>query len=118
MKERRALAVAGEAVCRTMALYMTVNFSHGKDGLLVPVKEHLHRDTGDQSTTILILWQDKDTPEEHAIHWYCDGELTAVKGVYACLFNGRRHAHGVIPPAIFSSSHPWYGSALVRKYVH
>ena len=115
-EERYALIDAGAVLCGTMALYMTINFSHGENALLERVDEHLHKDRSDQSSSILVLCQDPSTPPEHAISWYCNGKLTPVRGMHICVFNGRSHFHGVIPPLVFCSTYPWFGAALVRKY--
>ena len=40
--------------------------------------------------------------------------LARKKG-YCCIFNGRRHLHGVIPPAKYNKRYPWFGATLLCK---
>jgi len=115
-------------VLETLASFITINFSHSKDRSEIDLtndedaKSLLHRDTGDQSDTMLYLYQDPDTPAEHRAWWYCESEDGSIgivplarKNGYCCVFNGRRHLHGVIPPAKYNKDYPWFGATLLCK---
>ena len=54
------------------ACFLTTNFSHAGD-LTAGALELLHRDSNDISSTILVLWQDPATPEEHRAYWFEEG---------------------------------------------
>ena len=107
-------------------VYATVNFSHAPAGneredaesLVVPAV--VHRDSNDQSMTILLLWQHPDAPPYSRAAWYYErtGTYRQIVGAFAQVFDGRRQFHGVIPPSRFCRRWPWYGATLVVKAVN
>ena len=105
------LTEVGGAAC-----FITVNFSHAGT-LDAAVDELVHRDRGDQSSTLLLLWQHQKTPEQHRAVWYEEGLNTAhsISGGYVRIFNGRQHEHGLLPPAQYSGQWPWFGAALLVR---
>ena len=111
---REAIDLSLETPLYSAASFITVNFSHARD-----VSDHenlLHRDKQDQSSTVLLLWQDPNTPLDHQAHWVCgEKPIKSLSGGLMEIFNGRTQAHGVVPPKIYNPDYPWYGATVLKK---
>ena len=120
--------VTCENLLEQLATFVTVDFSHASDLCNIDLQKSqqllkvLHCDPHDQSSTVLLLWQDPNTPEEHKAFWYCAqdsdgrmGQVESIAGGYFCIFNGRKNLHGVIPCYKYNPNFPWYGVTLLRK---
>ena len=106
------------------ASFLTVNLSRAEDlgvyhalgtsGKAAMAKILLHRDT-DYSDTLLLLFQDCDTPPENRVHWVDSQtqEPLPVVGLKFRIFDGRE-LHGLVPPLRFDPKYPWYGLAVVK----
>lgn len=104
-----------------LAMFLTVNFSHSPDLQdCTDIKGMLHRDCGDQSSTVLYLWQSEDTPDDARACWFCERDDGTVQceplaGGKLLIFDGRKYLHGVVPPLRTDPNYPWYGATLLRK---
>ena len=73
-----------------------------------------HFDFNDQAETILVLYQDPETPIEHQAFWMAEGELTPIIGGILFQFRGWK-LHGTVPPVKYDPKYPWFGLVLVKQ---
>ena len=76
----------------------------------------LHYDNKDTSSTVLLLWQPRDTPAAQSARWLIAGQAFPVNQGIGCLFNGKCSSHGVwIPAEHEKEKYPIYGIAFVNR---
>jgi hypothetical protein len=80
------------------------------------VRNVLHTDPNDKSHTLLLLYQDMDTPPRHRAYWKdysCDAPTVLTGGL--CLIFDGHGVHGLMPPLESSKEWPYFGMTILRK---
>ena len=76
----------------------------------------LHLDKKDTSSTVLLLWQPRDTPAAQSAKWLLGERAFPINQGIACVFNGRVSPHGVwIPAEHDAEKWPIFGCAFVHR---
>ena len=61
-----------------MFLFFYRSYSHADD--YMDFGAWLHKDSGDRSDSVLLLWQDPATPMRHRASWIQDGVAASISG--------------------------------------